>query len=361
MQAYVTKQLGFEIASEVIPRPKCGPTDVLIEMLVSGLCRTDLAMASNEIGASKYPMVAGHEGIGRIVEVGSAVKRRKVGQHVGLGWMRGACTTCRQCQAARENVCSTMTSEAVGAMTTMNGTFAEFCVSPEKFAIPIPDGLDIMGAAPLVCAGITVWNPLCTYATHMSRVLIVSMGGLGGLAVQFAAKMGCDVVAMSRGTKKKPQAIAMGARSYIDSTNEEQLKAEAGTFDLILDTSPATGDMSIHLPLLGPQGRYATVGVAGDGKKMQVGNSDVLFMQSGVVGSMFGSISQIEDMMIFAARHGIVADYEVMPMGKLGEAMEKLDKGENKKMRIVLVREDKFDAYEESTKASSDFSPPSRQ
>jgi len=353
-QAYVTKEKGFAITSEVVPRPACGPSDVVVEMIASGLCRSDIGVMSNEWGFSKFPLVAGHEGVGRIVEVGTNVKRRKVGQLVGLGWMRNSCQSCRHCTAARENMCSEMHAEATGALFSQGGTFAEFCVSPDKFAIPIPENLDPVAAGPLLCAGITVYNPLATYGTHLSKVLVVALGGLGSLAVQFAAKMGCEVVSMSRGSKKRAQALSFGASNHIDSNNAEEIKAAAGKFDLILDTSPATQDMSIMFPLLSEMGRYVCVGLPSDGKRMEVSNFDVARKSKAVTGSMFGTISQMEDMMMFAARHGIVADCELMPMSQLAEAAEKLHEGTNEKMRIVLVRQDKLDALrQEESKEDS--------
>jgi uncharacterized zinc-type alcohol dehydrogenase-like protein len=348
-QAYVTTEAGMAVTSQMVPRAPCGPTDVVVEMIVSGLCRSDLSMVTNEWGRCRYPMVAGHEGIGRVVQVGDLVKRRKVGQLVGLGWMRNSCQNCCFCNAAKENLCGEMQMHATVSMFSLKGTFAEFCVSPEKFAIPIPEGLDLVGAAPLVCAGITVYNPLSVHATHMSKVLVVSLGGLGGLALQFASKMGCEVVCMSRGEKKKAQALSFGAQDYIDSTVAEQLKASNGSFDLILDTSPVTADMDLMLPLLKPGGKYVTVGMSSDGKKNEVGNMALVPSQKSVSGSIYGSISQLEDMMIFAARHGIVAECETMPMSKLEEAMRMLHDGKNQKTRIVVVREDKLEAHRKSS------------
>lgn len=348
-QAFVTPKKGsLAVESQVVERPACGASDVVVEIIASGLCRSDIDYMKDLLGASTFPLVAGHEGVGRIVEVGEKVKTRKVGQLVGLGYLRDSCQGCRLCNSARENLCPQMTAYTAGAFNKQQGTFAEFCVSPEKFAYPIPEGLDPVAAAPLVCAGITVYSPLATYATHVSKVLINSLGGLGSLAVQFAAKMGCEVVVMSRGTKKKDQALSFGAHGYIDSTDAEQMRASEGRFDLILDTSPATADMQRIMPLLRTCGHYTTVGIPEDGKKMEIGNFDLVPGGKHINGSIVGSVSQMEDMMVFAARHGIVADCETMPMSQLSEATEKLEAGQNTKMRIVLVREDKLEALKKS-------------
>jgi len=344
-QAFVTTKKGLSVESQEVERPACGPSDVVVEIIASGLCRSDLDVMLDDFGRSQFPVVCGHEGIGRIVEIGSKVRTREVGQLVALGWMRDSCQSCRCCNSARENICPRMLEYAARSFNAQQGTFAEFCVSPEKFATPIPKGLDPVSGAPLICAGLTVYTPLATYATHVSRVLIVSLGGLGGMALQFAAKMGCEVVCMSRGPKKKEQALALGAHSHIDSTSQEQLKASKGQFDLILDTSPATADMGVMLDLLAANGRYVTVGLPTDGKSMKIPNLGLVPEAKGVAGSVVGSISQIEDMMIFAARHGIVADCETMPMSQLNEALQMLDEGRNQKMRIVLVREEKLEAY----------------
>merc|ERR1711972_910837 len=241
-----------------------------------------------------------------------------------------------------------MLSNTAAAFSSQQGTFAEFCVSPEKFATPIPEGVDPVAAAPLICAGITVYAPLATYATHVSKVLIVSLGGLGSMALQFASKMGCEVVCMSRGTKKREAALSFGAHAFIDSTDAQAVKASGGRFDLILDTSPSTADMGLMLPLLRAGGRYVTVGLPTDGKTMEISNFGLVPGGNSVAGSVVGSISQIEDMMVFAARHGIVSDCETMPMSQLNEAVQMLDEGRNQKMRIVLVREEKLQAFKGS-------------
>lgn len=343
-QAYVTTERGLGVESREVDRPACGPSDVVVKMIASGLCRSDLDMMLNDWGMSQYPLVAGHEGIGFIVEVGQKVKTRKVGQLVCLGWMRDSCQSCRHCNAGRANICPEMMSLATNAFHTQQGTFAEYCVSPEKFAAPAPEGLDIAGAAPLICAGITVYTPLATYATHVSKVLIVSLGGLGGMAVQFAVKMGCEVIVMNRKTTKKEQALHLGAHGYIDSESLDQLKAAKGKFDLILDTTPKHADMSMIMDLLRANGRYICVGLPSSGS-MTLHNFDLVPEAKGVAGSVVGSISQIEEMMIFAGRHGIIADCETMPMSRLSDAAETLEKGQNKKMRIVLVREENLKEY----------------
>jgi len=289
-------------------------------------------------------MGAGHEGIGRVVEIGANVKTRKVGDIVGLGWMRDSCGSCRCCMSARENLCADMLGNSFAVFNSCQGTFAEFCVSPEKYACPVPETLDPVSAAPLMCAGITVWNPLVTHANHMSKVGINAVGGLGHLAVQFAAKMGMEVVAMNRGMKKKDAALALGASCYIDSTDKDQMAAHHGTFDLLLDTAPVTAEMSTMLPLLGPAGKYVTVGVTHDGKKMEFENGQILGRDNSVCGSTYGSLSQLQDMMIFCSRHNITADCEVMPMSELSEALEKNDKGTLKRLRLSVVRQEKLDA-----------------
>mmetsp|Transcript_81469 Transcript_81469/g.143877 ORF Transcript_81469/g.143877 Transcript_81469/m.143877 type:complete len:344 (-) Transcript_81469:368-1399(-) len=334
-QAYVSTEKGFTVESKEVERPACGPSDVVVKIIASGLCRSDLDMMTNSWGVSEYPLVAGHEGIGFIVEVGQRVKTRKVGQLVCLGWMRDSCQSCRLCNAGQENVCCEMQPLARSAFHTQQGTFAEYCVSPEKFAVPAPEGLDVAPAAPLICAGLTVYTPLATYTTHVSKVLIVSLGGLGGMAVQFASKMGCEVVVMNRKTIKKEQALRLGAHSYIDSESEDQLKASAGKFDLILDTTPKHADMRLIMPLLRANGRYVCVGLPSSGA-VELHNFDLVPEAKGIAGSVCGSISHIEDMMIFAARHGIVADCETMPMSQLGKAAQILEKARTKRCVLFL-------------------------
>lgn len=337
--AFVTEEAGVKVVEKEVPRQPCGPADVVVEIQYSGLCKSDHAMMTNAWGMSQFPLVCGHEGIGHIVEVGANVSSRKVGDTVGIGWMRNTCLECRHCLGAKENLCDGMMAGAVTPFFNQNGTFAKYCVSPAKFAIPIPAGLDPKGAAPLMCAGITVWNPLVSNATHMSKVGINGIGGLGHLAVRFAAKMGMEVVAMSRGMEKKDKALALGATSYVDTKDQAQVDAHAASFDFILDTTPVTPDMSVWVKLLRGDGTFDKVGVPADGKKMEVAcMPDMLPKSLSIGGSAFGSLSQLSDMMIFCARHNIVADYEVMPMSKLKEGLEKLAAGEGAQ-RIVLSRE----------------------
>jgi len=336
--AFVTEEAGVNVVEKEVPRQPCGPADVVVEIKYSGLCGSDHSMMTNEWGMSKFPLVCGHEGIGQIVECGANVSSRKVGDTVGIGWMRSTCLECRHCLGAKENLCDGMMAGAVTPFFTQNGTFAKYCVSPAKFAVPIPAGLDPKGAAPLMCAGITVWNPLVSNATHMSKVGIDGIGGLGHLAVRFAAKMGMEVVAMSRGMGKKDAALALGATSYVDTKDQAQMDAQAASFDFILNTAPVTLDMDVWVKLLRGGGKYHSVGVPADGKKMEVASMPHLLPKSlSIGGSAFGSLSELSDMMIFCARHNIVADYEVMPMSKLTEALQKLEAGGGAK-RIVLSR-----------------------
>lgn len=338
--AFVTVEAGKIVVEKEVTRHPCGPADVVVEIKYSGLCRSDYAMMTNEWGMSQFPLVGGHEGVGQIVEIGANVSSRKVGDTVGIGWMRNTCLECRHCLGAKENLCDMMMDGAMKSFFNESGTFAKFCVSPAKFAIPIPEGLDPKGAAPLVCAGITVWNPLVSNATFMSKVGINAIGGLGHLAVRFASKMGMEVVAMSRGMAKKDKALALGATSYVDTKDQAQMDAHAASFDFILDTAPVTQDMGVWVKLLRGDGKYHKVGVPADGKNMEVAAMPRLLPKSlSIGGSSFGSLSQLNDMMLFCARHNIVADYEVMPMSKLTEALEKLEAGGGGAKRIVLSRE----------------------
>jgi D-arabinose 1-dehydrogenase-like Zn-dependent alcohol dehydrogenase len=336
--AFVSEAAGTAVVEKEVPLKACGPNDVVVEIMCSGLCFSDVAMMTNEWGMSAFPMVCGHEGVGKIVEIGAHVSTRKVGDVVGIGWMRDSCQDCRHCCAAKENLCDSMMPKGVGAFCELNGTFAKYTVGPAKFATPIPSGLDPKAAAPLMCAGITVWNPLVSNANYMSKVGINAVGGLGHLAVKFAAAMGMEVVGMSRGMAKKEKTLSFGAKAYIDTTDKSQMEAHAGSFDLILDTAPVTGDMSVFLPLLRGEGKYVTVGAPGDGKKMEAGNFEVLPKSLSIKGSGYGSISQLSDMMIFCARHNITADYQEMPMSQLKEAVELMQSGKQTALRIVLTR-----------------------
>lgn len=338
-KAYVSPKPGFELELKEVPLPPMGPLDVKVKIECCGVCASDKSLVLDEWGFTQgAPIVAGHEGIGRVVAKGELVKFHEIGDLVGVGWMRSSCGGCLHCKRANENFCPEFWSGSIGTYLAMNGAFAEECVLDAKFACKIPEDLDPLVAAPLMCAGITVYGPLADNVTHMSKVGVNAVGGLGHLAIQFAAKMGCEVTAMNRGTKKKDVALGFGAHKYIDTTNEEEMKAAAGTLDFLLDTAPATPDQSKFLPLLGAAGKYNAVGVPHDGKKMEFSVLDLLGASKSVAGTGYSNLARMNDMMMFASRHKIVADTQVMEFGQIEEALKMVAEGTQEKLRIVLKR-----------------------
>jgi alcohol/geraniol dehydrogenase (NADP+) len=310
-----------------------GDDQVEISVEYCGICHSDLTMLNNDIGFSQYPLVPGHEAVGKITALGSQATFLKVGQSVGLGWNSGSCLHCAQCLAGDHNMCTSLQMTIVGR----HGAFATKVRCHWIWATPIPEGIDLAKAGPLLCGGITVFNPFVQFDIRpTARVGIIGIGGLGHLALQFANKWGCDVTAFTSSASKADEAMALGAHRIIDTHSGEALAKAAGSFDFILSTVNVKLDWPAYIGALAPKGRLNVVGVTAE--PMPVSPLSLLMAQRSVSGTPSGPPSVVNQMLDFCARHKVAAVTEQFPMSKANEALEHLENGKAR-YRIVLKQD----------------------
>lgn len=244
--------------------------DVSIEILYCGVCHSDLHTAENDWGWTQYPVVPGHEIVGRVLEVGSGVTKYKVGDHVAVGCMVDSCLSCDQChqgeeQFCREGMVGTYSGQDRISGELTQGGYSKHIVVREEFVLRVPKGLDLAKCAPILCAGITTYSPLRTWNVGPgSRVAVIGLGGLGHMAIKIAAAMGAHVIAISRSDKKKQQVLSYGAKELLVSSDEAAMQAHANQFDLIINTIPVKHDFTPYMPLLDIDGTQVLVGQVGE-------------------------------------------------------------------------------------------------
>lgn len=307
-----------------------GPEDVEIAVEHCGICHSDVSIINNDWGLSKYPVVPGHEVIGRVVAVGSQVKGVRVGQRVGVGWNSGCCMHCEKCIGGRHNMCATLLPTIVGHY----GGFAERLRTHWIWAIPLPDSLDPTATGPLLCGGTTVFGPLLELGIKpVDRVGVVGIGGLGHLAIKFANAWGCEVTAFTSHASKTEAAKGFGAHRVIPSSDGAALKDAANSLDLLLVTVNVPLDWQALLQTLRPYGRLHLLGLVLE--PLPIAAMDLIFQQKSVSGSPTSSPSTIATMLDFAARHRIAPQVEHFPMSRVNDALEHLHAGKAR-YRIVL-------------------------
>jgi len=308
-----------------------GPQEVEIAISHCGICHSDIHLISNDWGISHYPFIPGHEIVGTIAAVGQGVRTLTVGKRVGLGWQSNSCGECEWCIRGMENLCPA----AEGTCVHRNGGYAERVRANSRFVFPIPDSLGSEHAAPLLCGGITVYNPLRSHGVNpSSRVGVIGIGGLGHMAIQFARVFGAEVTAFSTSASKEEEARALGAHHFVNSRESKALKEVAGTFDFIVTTINADQDWSIYIQALRPTGTLCFVGVPPS--PVSVHAFPLISGLRSISGSPTGSPSMIREMLDVAARHGVKAQTESFPMAKANEAIEKVKKNKVR-YRAVLA------------------------
>lgn len=311
-----------------------GAGQVEIDVIACGVCRSDLSMIENEWGDSDYPLVPGHEIVGRISQVGPNVRHLKVGDVAGLGWFSGSCMICRQCLSGNHNLCPDAEQTLVGR----HGGFANKVRCQAEWAIPLPAELDARRAGPLFCAGITVFNALVQFDVKPTqRAGVVGIGGLGHLALQFLNKWGCEVTAFTSTDAKRDDARKMGAHHVVNSRSAAQLKKLAGTLDFIISTADADLDWDAYLAALAPGGRLDIVGIVPS--PISVPAFALIGGQASLSGSLAGSPATLRTMLDFCARHRIEPVVEYFPMSRVNEALAHLKAG---KARYRAVLENDF-------------------
>jgi uncharacterized zinc-type alcohol dehydrogenase-like protein len=303
---------------------------VEIDVQYCGICHSDLSMLNNDWGITQYPFVPGHEAIGKVSALGHGAKSVRVGQTVGLGWNAGSCLHCRQCLTGNHNMCQSLEQTIVGR----HGAFAAKVRCHWCWATPIPEGIDLAKAGPLLCGGITVFNPLLECGVlPTQKVGVIGIGGLGHLALQFLNKWGCDVTAFTSSASKADEARRMGAHRVVDTHSAEQLRLSAGSFDFILSTINAALDWTAYLSALAPKGRLHIVGVVPE--PLPIPAFPLIAGERSVGGSPSGSPATVATMLDFCARHQIAPVTEEFPMSQANEALAHLEAGKAR-YRIVL-------------------------
>ena len=309
---------------------KIGSEQVDIKVHYCGICHSDLSMINNDWGLTTYPIVPGHEIVGEVIAAGDAVKNVKVGDKVGLGWFSASCMSCQECMDGSHHLCSQNESTIVGR----HGGFADYVRGHWSWAIPLPEAIDLSKAGPLLCGGITVFNPIILAGVKPTDTVgVIGIGGLGHIAIKFLKYWGCEVIAFSSNPDKKDQILKMGATRVINSKSPEELESIAGKLNFILNTTNVALDWNSYLTALAPKGKLHTVGAVLE--PMDIPAFSLIGGEKSVSGSPLGSPALNKTMLDFCVRHNIYPTVEEFPMEKVNEAMKHLEEGKAR-FRIVL-------------------------
>jgi len=304
--------------------------EVEIDVQYSGICHSDLSIIDDEWGMTQYPVVPGHEVIGRIAKVGDHVKGLQVGQAVGLGWHAGFCNECALCHSGDHNLCATAQPTIIGH----HGGFADRVRADANSVVAIPDGIELASAGPLFCAGITVFNPLVQFDIKPTdKVAVIGIGGLGHLALQFLNAWGCEVTAFTTSEDKRKAALRLGAHHTLNSRDQSEIEAAAGRFDMIISTVNVKLDWNLYLSTLNPRGRLHFVGATLE--PLDINVFSLMMGQRSVSGSPVGSPATIARMLEFVRLHDIKPVIEKFSFDHINEAIARLRSGQTH-YRIVL-------------------------
>jgi uncharacterized zinc-type alcohol dehydrogenase-like protein len=317
------------MALEIVDLGSLGAEEVEIAVEHCGLCHSDLSILNNEWGISQYPAILGHEVIGRVTAVGSNARGVTIGQRVGVGWHSGSCMHCRQCMSGNHHLCPQVQFTVVGH----RGGFASHIRAHWAWTIPLPKRLNFAEAGPLLCGGVTVFAPLAMHSKPTSRVGIIGIGGLGHMAVKFAAACGCDVTAFTSNESKFDEAKSFGANHVVATRDSTVIKNLDRSFDLLISTVNVPLDWDAMIGTLAPNGRLHIIGAVLE--PIPVAAIPLILGQRSVSGSPAGSPVTIETMLDFASRHNITPQTEHFPMSHINEAFARLESGKAR-YRIVL-------------------------
>lgn len=321
-------------------RREPGPHDIQIEILYCGICHSDLHQARDDWKNSLYPMVPGHEIIGRVVRVGSEVRKLKAGDFAGVGCMVDSCRHCFACDEGLEQYCQhgatwTYNSRERDSERLTFGGYSEQIVVEERFVVKIPATLDLKGAAPLLCAGITTYSPLRHWKVGPGqKVGVIGLGGLGHMGVKFAKALGAHVVMITTSPDKGKDARRLGADEVLVSRDADAMAKHAGSFDFLLNTIPVSHDVNPYMTLLKLDGTMVLVGVLTE-LTPPLSGANLIFGRKRVAGSGIGGMPETQEMIDFCAKHGIVSDVEMVPIQSVNEAYERLEKNDVK-YRFVI-------------------------
>lgn len=330
--AYAAKTATSPLAPFSIERREPGPHDVLIDILYCGVCHSDIHQARDEWGGSIFPMVPGHEIVGKVAKVGSSVKKWKVGDAVGVGCFVDSCRKCEPCKAGEEQYCepgmsATYNSKEQDGKTLTYGGYSKHITVDENYVLSIPKNLPLDKAAPLLCAGITLYSPLRHWGVKKGdKVAIVGLGGLGHMGVKLAAAMGAEVTVLSTSKSKEQDAKRLGATALAVTKDEETFTKYAGYFDLIINTVSAPLDYGKYLTLLKRDATLVLVGVPD--KPVEVHAFSFIMKRHRLTGSLIGGIKETQEMLDFCGKHNITSDIELIPIDTINEAYARVIKSD---------------------------------
>ena len=335
-KAYAAANATSALGAATIQRRQPGPDDVQIEILFCGICHSDLHQVRNEWSGAMptvYPCVPGHEIVGRVTQVGSAVSKFKLGDLAAVGCMVESDHVCSECQAGLEQFCPNLTltynspDRHLGGVTY--GGYSESIVLDHRFVLRVPSNLELAGAAPLLCAGITTYSPMRHWGvTKGKKVGVIGLGGLGHMGVKFAHALGAHVVVFSTSPNKKEDAVRLGADEVVISRNANEMQKHVGSFDFILDAVSADHDINAYLNLLRRDGNITLVGAPA--KPLAVSAFGLIMGRRSLSGSPIGGVRETQEMLDFCGQHNITADVEVIPVQKINEAYDRLLKSDVK-------------------------------
>lgn len=332
IHGFATHAAGAELLPFKYDSGDPGPHDIEIKITHCGIGYSDIHLIDNDWGISQYPFIPGHEIVGTVTRAGSEVAGFVAGDRVGVGWQAGSCGHCEWCRKGLENLCA----QSQGTCVHRHGGYADAILVNSRFVVPIPASLESENAAPLLCAGITVYNPIRTLGVNpSSRVGVIGIGGLGHLALQFASVFGAEVTAFSASPNKEPEAHNLGATHFVNTRDSKGLKNLVGHFDLLLSTINAEQDWASYLQALRPTGVFCFLGAPP--KPAGIPVSPLIVGQRGISGSPIGSPQQLREMLDVAARHNVKAQTERFSFDKVNVALGKVRKNQVR-YRAVLAR-----------------------
>ncbi|MGW0120064.1 NAD(P)-dependent alcohol dehydrogenase [Streptomyces sp. NPDC003327] len=327
VSAYAAPAAHAPLERTTVPRRAVGPHDVLIEIAYAGICHSDIHQARDGWGEGIFPMVPGHEIAGVVTEIGSEVTRHAVGDRVGVGCFVDSCRECDACAKGLEQFCvrgmtGTYNSLDKNGEPTYGG-YSTHIVVDENYTLRIPEGIALDEAAPLLCAGITLYSPLAHWqAGPGKKVAIVGLGGLGHMGVKIAHALGADVTVLSQSLKKREDALSLGADHYYATSDPETFTALAGTFDLVISTVSAPLDFGAYLSLVKTDGALVNVGAPEEPVALNL--FSLIGGRKTLAGSMIGGIAETQEMLDFCAEHGLGAEIEVIGADRINDAYERV-------------------------------------